>query len=432
MKLAREEAALAEEARGQLVAAHHRSANKSLLLLSLLLAALSAVLAIFRPWGSSNGPGAASSAANPRSHERSAALGGLLGPWGILETVHIAIERPDEFITLNHSFTNRGPWFFEGYSPEQLTNLFRADDLSKRQRNDLLFHTKWEPVSNGVYVTPDRELVLGLNLKARQRIYSILAESPVNYYQHLAFKYRSDGFHEWFDRSGLSPATVALVKGLLYRRGNALCFSDMVEVMSLIASSEEQRRLIKTLSRESTLLLKLQIKPDTDVEALVRYWGKEGHAKDIKPLLESLLNVPGGTSVDVAHLLPPFARMRLYTYPFPSEDPMASRRDCFWTAMNFFNEPPDDRFCDFDYTREVIQSQYYPIQDDATYGDIIWLVDAKGRAIHAAVFLAADVVFTKNGAHFSQPWILMRFQDMLAFFPSEPPLRIVLYRLKVS
>lgn len=38
--------------------------------------------------------------------------------------------------------------------------------------------------------------------------------------------------------------------------------------------------------------------------------------------------------------------------------------------------------------------------------------------------------FTKNGAHFAQPWVLMHMRDMLAFFTSGKPLQIVAYRLQ--
>lgn len=352
------------------------------------------------------------------------------GPWGNLEYVNIAIERPDEFITLNQRFQGQDRWFFAGYTATQLTALFETNRLTPAQRGSLLERGRWDVQTNGIAVRPDRETILGLHPEARQRIYGTLAEFSDNYYQHLAFRYRDDGIAEWFAQSGLSSETLALVKSLLYRRGTALCFSDVNEALSQIPSPDEQRRLIKTLSRVSTLLVHLNIDPGTDVGGLVRYWGKGVHVKDLKPLLQSLANLPGGSALDIAHLLPPFARMRLYAYPFPSEDPIAIQRDCFWTVMNFFAEAPDDRFCDFDHIQETIRTQYYPIQDDPTFGDILWLANDQGRAVHAAVYVAADIAFTKNGARFTQPWVLMHLRDMLALFTSERPLHMVVYRLK--
>lgn len=352
------------------------------------------------------------------------------GPWGDLEFAKIAIERPDQYISFNFSTNKPARWFFQNFSPLQLANLFHAAHLNEAQLTALLDASKWVLATNGIYVTPGRDLILGMTPQARQHIYSVLAESPENYYQHFAYSFRGDGVDEEFRQSGLSRETLNLIRALLYPRGSALCFSDALEVYSTLSAPQEKLRLLKTLSRQSTLLMKLRIKPDSDVNPLLAYWGKGGTAKDIKPLLESLTNIPGGAEIDVVHLMPPFARMRLYTYPFPSDDPLAAHQDCFWTAMNFFNEEPDDRFCDFGYTKKVMHADYYPIQDDPAYGDIIWLIDAHGIAIHAAVYIADDVVFTKNGSNFNQPWILMEFKDLLAAYPSDKPIRVVTYRFK--
>jgi len=129
-------------------------------------------------------------------------------------------------------------------------------------------------------------------------------------------------------------------------------------------------------------------------------------------------------------LIPQFARMRLYTYPFPSEDPVVLRQDCYWTAMNFFNAVPDDRFINPAYTKQVLMADYYPVQSELTFGDVVFLFDSKGQVLHSAVYLADDVVFTKNGAHYNEPWTLMKLEDMLAYYPSDEPLRINAYRLK--
>jgi len=400
---------------------------KLLLWASLLLAALAIGYAASRLRGVAH---LTSTGVGPAPQETHAGV--VTGPWGTLECTHIAIENPDEFISLNHSLTEPAIWYFEGYSPQRLTELLRSADLKPEERAALMDTNQWKKEDNAICLSPSKELILGLSAPARQQLYSVLAEDPRNHYQFAAYRYRSDGFQEWFDQSGLTPDVLASVKRLLYRWGPSICFSDLTELLPTISSVDQQRRLLKTLSRVSTLVARLHVEPGADVEGLVRYWGKQGHAKDIRPLLQSLENVPGGTDLDIAHLLPPFARMRLYTYPFPSEDPLAPHRDCFWSAMNFFNETPDDRFCDFEHTKEVIRSDYYPIQGDPSYGDVIWLIAANGRAIHAAVYLAGDIVFTKNGVHFDRPWVLMHFPDMLALFPSREPLRTVAYRLKTS
>src|SRR5690606_38074055 len=110
---------------------------------------------------------------------------------------------------------------------------------------------------------------------------------------------------------------------------------------------EESTRLLKTLARKSTLMLKLRITPDTDIEALERYWSFPG-SKDIVPLLTSLKQRGTSTTLDIVHLLPRFARARLYSYPSPDEPGSMSYMDCHWTVLNFFNQEPDPRYQDIE------------------------------------------------------------------------------------
>mgnify|MGYP003847148009 CR=1 FL=1 len=43
------------------------------------------------------------------------------------------------------------------------------------------------------------------------------------------------------------------------------------------------------------------------------------------------------------------------------------------------------------------------------------------KVIHAAIFITTDIVFTKNGYDFTQPWVLMRKQDMLDTYAARYP-----------
>lgn len=355
------------------------------------------------------------------------------GPWGELDYIKISIERPDEFIDADPPAGSITRWFFQKETPAQLDELFQSSGLDETDRKRLLNTNSWVRTTNGFFIIPGKDLVLGMSAETRAKIYSVLAEYPTNV-QHSGVVARpSHGWADWFRDSGLSQETLQQVSRLLYKRGTAICLADSRDLLASIPSPEEKHRLLKAISRQFTMLVKLRIRPDTDIEALARYWGKEGRAKDIKPLLESLKRVPGGATIDLAHLMSHFARHRLYTYPFPSDDPSEPRHNCFFTAMNYFLEEPDNRFCDVEYTRNVLQSEYYPLpNNDPSYGDLIFLYDHTGTPIHAAVYIAAEIVFTKNGANHYQPWILMEFEDMLALYQSDKPVRTVAYRRKRS
>jgi hypothetical protein len=182
-----------------------------------------------------------------------------------------------------------------------------------------------------------------------------------------------------------------------------------------------------------TLLVKLKIKPDSNIDQLVGYWDFDGRRKDMRTLFESLARVPGGCSVDLSHLLTTFARKRIYTFPPASNDPLEARRDCHWTALNFFNDPPDDRFCDPETVRQTLDREYEKVTSEWRLGDVLVLFHPGGATLHSAVYLADDLVFTKNGGANTQPWIYMRMQDMLDYYaacspPDDPPQIVALRR----
>lgn len=298
----------------------------------------------------------------PASQRHEPHFCGNPGPWGDLEYVRIAIEPPESFVPTDEITFPQTHWRFANMAPEQVTTFFQSCDLSPAQLAELVNPQLRAADRSGVVVLPSDELILGLNQKARTQIYSVLASNQDNEFHCWPFAYRPQGVEEWFQRSGLSAPTLALTRSLLYAHGATLCFSDLPQVYARTPSSEERRRLLKTLSRHATLIMKLRVKPDSDVAAWTQYWARGGRAKDIAPLLESLTKVPGSITVDVAHLIPPFARKRLNTFPKPATDPAARQPDCFWTAFNFFNDPPDDRYYDDASWRGELKRDYEVVE----------------------------------------------------------------------
>lgn len=351
-------------------------------------------------------------------------LHGHPGPWGNLEYIRITIEPPDEFVPVDDRTFEKTRWVFGGHTPEQVARLFKACDLTPAQRAELSNPAIWIEATNGVVVTPSPRLILELSSPARTQLYKTLAQDGRNDFQMWPYTFRQGGFEAWFWHSGLSDATIALVKRLVYLRGQSLCFSDLPEVFAQIPTVAERRRLVKTLSRNATLLMKLRVTADTDVTALTAYWKGIWRAKDIQPMLESLTDVPGGAAIDIAQLLPQFARKRLNTYPWP--DPATPATDCYWTAMNFFRDPPDDRYYNPAVWQSELTTDYSPVAQPA-FGDVVLFLRPDDLPVHAAVYVADDVVFTKNGGNDRQPWMLMKLDDLLARYPHDAALRPVYF-----
>ena len=82
----------------------------------------------------------------------------------------------------------------------------------------------------------------------------------------------------------------------------------------------------------------------------------------------------------------------------------------------------------------AIEAEYSPVSEklaDADFGDVIFLQNESGALVHSAVYIADDIVFTKNGSGLNQPWIYMKMEDMLPFYraPNEQ-IRFLIYRRK--
>ena len=83
--------------------------------------------------------------------------------------------------------------------------------------------------------------------------------------------------------------------------------------------------------------------------------------------------------------------------------------------MNFFSEQPEDRFCNPDIIQQTVANEYTIVTTpERKFGDLVVLCDQAGDTIHSAVYVADDIVFTKNGAADSQPFIYMHLDDVLA------------------
>ena len=181
----------------------------------------------------------------------------------------------------------------------------------------------------------------------------------------------------------------------------------------------------------SAVLARIRLHPDSDLDKLIGYWAAVPgvHAKDLRPLLESVKETPDGGVVSLLYFLPPFARDRLYTSPFSARDDDA-RTDCHWSAMNFFNDKLDPRFQDDAYASAYITEHCYQIGKPSMCGDLVFLVNGKGEVLHSAVYIADELVFTWDGNNAGQPWILTRFPKLREVLTTDEEPKILYYRRK--
>jgi hypothetical protein len=350
-------------------------------------------------------------------------------PCGQLVLRDLDLEQPEEYVAYEINTNKVTTWIFEGIRPEAAQTLMQSCGLTAEQIARLMSPECLVYTNSSTIVTPPSELVLSLVPATRAKFYLELAHYSSNELMHFPFCFPGNAFETRFDKSKISGATYALLKQMLYPRGDAECFSDLQTLLHQVPGENERLQLVKALSHQTALLCGIHVWPDTDIDKLVGYWAwPEGvRLINMRPLLESLKRRPAGGSASILYFLPPFARERLYSYPLPSQlgDPTM---DCHWSTMNFFNEKPDNRFSDPVYTVAFLKTNYYPIAKATAYGDRIFLLDENGNAIHSAVLLADDIIFTKNGNNFAQPWMLMHLKDLIDEYTTDVAPGMAVYR----
>lgn len=353
-------------------------------------------------------------------------------PWGEIVFKDIRLEQPEEYLAFELENAQVPPWIFEGLTPDKVRALMASCGVAQQQIDRALSPAMMTVSGSRTTVNVDGDLTLDISSAARSRLYSVLGHNPANQNMRFPLTYSGTFFEECFATNKVSPAITDMVKKLLYARGKLQCFSDYQVVLQRIPDRAERLRFLQAISSQPAVLARVRIRPETDIDKLLGYWAWPGGVrfKDVRPLLDSLKQVPEGGTISLMYLLPQFARQRLYTFPLPSKsgDPAV---DCHWSTMNFFNEIPDDHFTDPVYTVKYLNENYYQVAEANVYGDVILFLDGdSNNAIHSAIYLADDIVFTKNGNNMAQPWMLMHLKDLMSKYESDGPARTVIYRNK--
>ena len=356
------------------------------------------------------------------------------GPWGKLEWVPMSIAPPNELLPVRVIEGETVHWFFGGMSRDALAKFLDSLDLPGGDRERLLSPLMLQVLPEGIDLAPPRDIVVSLPPKARREIYARLALFPEENGQVIFF--RTSSVDERLQKAAVSNETIALFKKLSCPYGEYTVLSGLPSLLAAIPSYEEKARLLRAVYQSDTLLLRLYVTSDSDIDALAAYWGKAFWSTDIKSLLDSLAHVPGGTWVDIVEVLPPLPAAMIYTFPKldnPANGP-AVLRNCHWTACNFFRDPPDPNFSNLDYVGERLKKDYFPVASDPRYGDLVFFALPKGKMIHSAVFLADDVVYTKNGKGLLSPWMLSTIPELLKQYsfsvPPDQKLSVMYYRSK--
>ncbi len=354
------------------------------------------------------------------------------GPWGELEIRSIYLEAPDYLVAGLKQPNSTTAWNFPGASEAWLAALFTRAGLPEEVQAQLL-NPQRILIHEGVWTLfADPSLLMALTLEQRSVIYKELATSPLNP-MHVSPAYvPANNAEDWLSDAHLSDDQKQTVRKLLWKDHDMLAFSDVSILLAATQSDREVAKIFKFMTRVRSLVVNLKLSSHADWKPLAQYWTDEGREVESLPLLVSATERESMKSIDITHLLPPIARAHLYT--FPSVDSGAEGRlpDCQWTALNFFNSVPHDYYLDARLTAARLHEAYEVVEGSWRYGDVLEFTNPQGDAVHACVYIADNIVLTKNGEGMIKPWVLMWLANVKKLYLREPGFRITGYRLKPS
>lgn len=353
------------------------------------------------------------------------------GPWGNLQLWDIQLEQPQEYSNFLNLGSSAPVWHFGTLTGPAIHRLLVSSGVPEEEATRLLNECQAESSTRTV-IKPDEKFLLGLNPEVRSKLYLQLAADPANRFQ-LSPYYIPKGDVEAFfnDKDPRNSKVIPLVRKLCYTRNGFTYFSDPELVLSHL-DTDERSNFLQDLTSQSAVMMRLLIRPDTDIDKPLNYWALSMPGvlmKDLRPLFEAQQRLPEGGSISILYLLPPLAREKLFTTPLPSSGGQ-KLPDCHWTALNYFNETPDPRMSDNDYASRYITENYYQIAKPGVAGDLVLVLNQQDQVIHSSVYIADDVVFSKNGINYAQPWMLMRIDDMLGNFSQLAPVKVGYMRRK--
>ena len=351
------------------------------------------------------------------------------GPWGDLEIRTVYLEAPDALLAAVAKPNAVTRWVFEQMSESGVRDLLQKHGVPAPMIARLFDPASRSASDNIVKLYPTVEELASLPMAARSSLYRELAKSPANEYQRDPVYILGGDLDEWLADSGLSAQQTALFRRLLWKRGEALAFSDIQALLTLAAGPEETRDTFRALTRVRSLIVELKLPLRVERSVFLDYWSAGMTDTSQLTFLRSMLRRRADQTIDITHLFPNLARQRVFTFPELEWGLKGRFPDCHWTSLNFAAAVPNDDYLDTAKAAGRLVGSYQTVEAPYRFGDVLCFLD-EGEGLHTCVYVADDIVFTKNGDSVLAPWVLMQLKDVESVYRRSTSTRIQGYRLK--
>jgi len=273
---------------------------------------------------------------------------------------------------------------------------------------------------DGCIAVPPDAVLARLTEPQRLGIFRAMREYPQAMLLNAPFA-RPVNRRPFWEDPGLTEATREVLRAGSFIDGDTRYFSDLTWLCHRVPDAAERAAFFRTLRARSALDATVRVRSVGELDRAVAWWGVHGREDAVRArLLASMRD--GDAGVPLRELLPPFARARYGT--FPNRD---TRFDCFWTALNFFSPTGEGgALLDSDaFDATTARWTQVPL-DQLRFGDVLVFRTEAGATVHAAVYLAEDLLFSKDGWTMHRAWELVRIARERVVYHTAP--RIVAYR----
>ncbi|MEN3943234.1 hypothetical protein WJU23_18185 [Prosthecobacter sp. SYSU 5D2] len=340
------------------------------------------------------------------------------GPWGRLQCYYFYLEAPDSVVSRTPTPDTQTRWRIPEAELTAFENLISLTELPDELVSALFNPRNIIRRSGTANLFPSARLIESLSAKDRKQVYETLARYPSNEYYEYPIVFAGGSVEAWARDSGLRQELVAAISLLSYQRGEALAFSDIPVLLGLAESNAEALFIKKKLTRTRTIIARLEVNKDSPVQDMLDYWatGLNLRRKELEPLFQATAAAPGIGHIDLLHMLPALPRKLIYTYPSDEFTTHIRFPDCHWTTLNFFNFTAQDYYLDSHLASSAVIEDFQQVSPPFRFGDVLMFINASGNAFHSCIYVADDLVYTKNGANPLVPWTLMELKDMHSMY----------------
>jgi hypothetical protein len=353
------------------------------------------------------------------------------GPWGELTVSNIYLEAPDSVIDVAGKPDPVPRWIFPNASATLVKDLLIKSGVDLALVERLTSSAQLKSSGTEIVIYPKLEDLLQIKGIVRDKLYTEISKYPQNdYYTDPVFILSGD-VEEWLLETTLNAKQKDVVRQLVWHRGDALVFSNVGILLSYAQNSEEIKNTLRAITRCMSLVVtkKFPLKPEQR-ETFLNYWiGNQAESPRMTFIKSVSKEKDLNDNIDIMHFLPAIMRERLYTFPSIKDGAKGRLPDCHWTSLNFFNLSPRDYYRNTSMAAIQLTQSYNQVSAPYQFGDVLCYTD-NGEGLHTCVYIADNIVLTKNGENILAPWVLLTLEDISKIYKRSPTTQIQGYRLK--